>query len=141
MINPIKIIIKALDDQEATTTMAIEDLFNGNDLFDVKCFTVPEDFLNSINELTDLVITDLRVDRFDAEVSIKDMVSKHRGIAIIVISAYFTVETLRSLIPCGINDTVVKEGNWLPHLYWAVMAQVPGILKKRAVLNLNPDDN
>lgn len=135
---PIKIIIKALDDQEATT-IAIEQLFEGNELFDVSCFTIPEDFLNSIDELTDLVITDLRVDRFDAEVSIKDMVSRHRGIAIIVISAYFTVETLRSLIPCGINDTVVKDGNWLPYLYRAVMYQVPGILKKRAVLNLNID--
>lgn len=75
---PIKIVIKALDDQEATT-IAIEQLFEGNELFDVKCFTVPEDFLNSIDELTDLVITDLRVDRFDAEVSIKDMVSRHIG--------------------------------------------------------------
>lgn len=140
MNNPIKIVIKALDDQEATT-LAIEQLFEGNELFDVKCFTIPEDFLNSIDELTDLVITDLRVDRFDAELSIKDMVTKHRGIAIIVISAYFTVDTLRSLIPCGINDTVVKDGNWLPYLYRAVMAQVPGILKKRTVLNLNTDVN
>lgn len=131
---PIKIVIKALDDQEATI-LAIEQLFKGNDLFDVQCFTKAEPFLLSITKEVDLIITDFRVDEFDAAQTIRDLVFDFPGISIIVISAYFTVEILQELISCRVNETVIKNGNWIPELYRKIMGLVPSILKKHKLLN------
>lgn len=130
----IKIIIKALDDQEATV-LAIEDLFEGNDLFDVQCFTKAVPFLLSITKEVDLIITDFRVDEFDAAKSIRDLVINFPGIIIVVISAYFTVDVLQELISCRVNETVIKNGNWIPELYRKIMGLVPVILKKHKALS------
>lgn len=130
----IKIIIKALDDQEATV-LAIEELFEGNDLFDVQCFTKAVPFLLSITKEVDLIITDFRVDEFDAAKSIRDLVINFPGITIVVISAYFTVDILQELISCRVNETVIKNSNWIPELYRKIMGLVPVILKKHKALS------
>lgn len=132
--NRIKIIIKALDDQEATI-LAIEDLFKGNDLFDVQCFTKAVPFLLSITKEVDLIITDFRVDEFDASKSIRDLVIDFPGITVVVISAFFTVDILQELISCRVNETVIKNGNWIPELYRKIMGLVPVILKKHKALS------
>lgn len=89
----------------------------------VKVFTNPEKFLTAVDsDPPDVIITDLRVSRYDAIKHIRSFKQKNIAVKVIVISAYFTEDILFQLIDCHIFTAVKKttEYEWLEQVAKAV---------------------
>ena len=110
--------IHILDDTEFVLDLLAKLLKNHQ----VFIFSNPETFINSITSDVDVIITDLRVARYDAINNIRKFKSANIAVKIIVMSAYFTEETLLKLIECHIFQAVKKnhEFTWLEQVVDAV---------------------
>ncbi len=89
---------------------------------DVSTYTDPEKFLKSINSSVDVIVTDLRVARYDAIKHIRQFKEKNIAVKVIVMSAYFTEEILLQLIDAHIYKAIKKthEFEWLQQVADAV---------------------
>lgn len=134
MTSPIKIIIKLIEDNIGDI-IAIQDLLRDNGLYELECFVEPGPFLASINSDIDLVITDLRVDNYNALETIRDIHNTYPGIRIVVISAAFTPLIYEQLIWYRVDGVVKKDGaywtdrlmEWLDHL-------APNIIERKKLI-------
>lgn len=131
----IKIAVHVLDDDEMTLQL-IRDKFSENNCFNVVVFPYPNDFVASINNDVDMIISDYKVDGYSIADTIKDISDKFPGIVTIAISAYFDTNILRKLIKCRISDTVEKNGAyWIDDLYEVACSFIPKIEYKIKLLN------
>lgn len=107
-----------LDDTEYVLDLLSERL-KGHE---VCVFSNPERFLEAINSDIDVIITDLRVARYDALKHIRKFKEKNIAVKVIVMSAYFTEEILLSLIDCHVYKAVKKthELQWFDDVANAV---------------------
>ncbi len=89
----------------------------------VSGFTEPEPFLKDIGRGDfDVIITDLRVPRYEAIQNIRRFKLANIACKVIVISAYFTEEQYLELIDCHIYKAVKKntEYEWFEKVVEAV---------------------
>lgn len=88
----------------------------------VQVFTQPEQFLASISDKTEIIITDLRAPRYDAIKHIRKFKEKNITVKVIVMSAYFDEDILISLIDCHIFSAVKKthEIDWIDKIIEAI---------------------
>lgn len=89
---------------------------------DVHAYSNPEAFLASLNADVDVIITDLRVSRYDAIKHIRGFKNINIAVKVIVISAYFTEDILFQLIDAHIYKAVKKtsEFDWFEQVAEAV---------------------
>jgi len=130
-----KIHINALDDEEIILEW-LKDLFNG-DSFDLKTFTNGDDFRNAFSKETDMVITDARVPGYDLYDTLKYFRSISKGVYIIVITAYCSVDFLLPLFPLAVNEVIEKDTisqNWLNKIRDSVKSFLPSIINRTQLL-------
>lgn len=110
--------IHILDDKEIVLDL-LKPLLSDHEVY---AFTNPEKFIASINKSVDVIITDLRVARYDAIKHIRQFKDANIAVKVIVMSAYFTEEILIQLIDCHIFKAVKKthEFEWLEYIADAV---------------------
>lgn len=131
----INIAVSVLDDEVIILDL-IKERFNDNSIFEVCTFSNANDFIASLSNDVDLVITDYRVTGYNAIETLKTICNDYPGIETIVISAYFTPEILRNLIKCRVTDTVEKNGAyWIDELFKVASLLIPKIENKKLLLN------
>lgn len=97
--------IAILDDAEHIVTLLSERLAG----HEVHGFTNPEKFIHFVDtNVCDVIITDLRVSRYDAIKNIRKFKNKNIAVKVIVMSAYFNEDNLFALISCHIYEAVKK---------------------------------
>jgi len=128
---PIKILISVLDDDSIVLDF-IKNIFSDEYAYDIRTYHSPEPFLSDFSKDVDLVITDIRVARYNAIEAIKTFVSVNPGCYIVAMSAYFDKEILMKLIECRVDAVVEKTHNieWLKELRAKVDALKPKLLDK-----------
>jgi len=110
--------VHILDDTEIVLDL-LKPLLKQHDVF---TYSNPELFLSSLSPEVDVIITDLRVSRYDAIKHIRDFKNINIAVKVIVISAYFTEDILFQLIDAHIFTAVKKthEFEWLEKVSNAV---------------------
>lgn len=110
--------VHILDDTEFVLDL-LKPLLKGHQVF---TYTDPEMFLKSLDSSVDVIITDLRVARYDAIKHIRGFKGINIAVKVIVMSAYFTEDVLFQLIDCHVFKAVKKthEFGWFEEVAEAV---------------------
>lgn len=128
----VRIIINVLDDDEMILEF-IKNIFSDDPIYNVSTFYNQEDFKKAFNENVDLIITDVKVPRYDFINSLKEFVEINPGCYIIVISGFVdNKEFLLPLFPLGVQYVIEKTSNieWYNEIRKAVDALKPKMLKR-----------
>lgn len=132
----IKIIIKLVEDNLGDV-LAVQELLQDNDLYDLECFTEGPPFISKLSKDIDLVITDIRMDNYDAMQTIRDIHKDFPGIRIIVISALFTEKIYHDLFWYRVDGVIKKDGAYWPNklMDW-ILRLTPDIIERKKLLTL-----
>lgn len=132
----IKVVIKLVEDNLADV-LAVKDLLKDQPQYDLECFMEAEPFIERLSKDIDLVVTDLRMDNYDAMQTIKDIHNKFPGIRIIVISAAFTEHIYEQLFWFRVDGVVKKDGAYWPDklMQW-IERLTPDIIERKKLLSL-----
>lgn len=136
MTEPLKIVIKLVEDNIADV-MAVQDVLRGNTLYDLECFIEASPFLSNLSKDIDLVVTDVRMNNYDAMDTIKSIRKNFPGIRVIVISAAFTPAIYEQLIWYRVDGVVRKDGAyWTDRLMEYIEYLTPDMIERKKLLSL-----
>lgn len=127
--------VNCLDD-ETVILEWLENIFY-DEIFDLKVFSNPDEFIKAFNDGVDLVITDMRVPGYDPYAALKYFKTiRKNGLYIIVISAYFDVPMCKQLFELGV-DRIIEKGatiKWIHEIAKYVNDLFPRIYERAKLL-------
>lgn len=126
--------ILALDDEDVILEY-LQRIFT-DEIFDLKVFDKPGEFIDAFNKDVDLIITDLRVPGYDAYKTLEKFKSINRGVYIIVISAFFDIAICQRLFELDV-DRIIDKGDtltWIKKIGQYVNELFPRIVKRNEIL-------
>ena len=113
---PIKIIVNVLDDEEAIL-IGVKDLLSDHPELEVQCYANVDKFLYELDQKTDLVITDVRLNQgYDIEQILSKIKFKNTNCYIIAMSAYMDIDLAERFSMYGIRWVKKDTVNWMDKL-------------------------
>ena len=102
-----KLSVLALDDEPVILEW-MRHVFE-DEVYDLKTFKQPQEFIAAFTADTDLVITDMRVPGYDLYSTLEHFHEINKGVYIIVISAYFDDAIYERLFELGVDRVIQKN--------------------------------
>jgi DNA-binding NtrC family response regulator len=125
-----KILINALDDEPVILEW-LQHVFD-DEIYDLKVFKKPQDFIAAFLPDVDLIITDMRVPGYDIYSTLEHFREIKRGVYVIVISAYLDVNICQRLFELDVNRVIEKSRPEWIHLIERYVNQLFPRIHKRA---------
>lgn len=131
----IKILIQILDDDEIMANF-LREMLSMDDMYNVQLFTNPEDFIAAFSKSVNLVISDIRIPKYDVFKTVRAIQLVNPSCYIMLISAYVSKEFLLKAIRYRIDSVVEKTHileDWLGKVKSEVDRLLPRVIEKAKI--------